>query len=371
MNRSAFLSEWDQIKRIVIKIGSNLIVDPNTEQIQFDLLNHLIDEILFLRNQQKEVILVSSGAIALGKKKIKTLIQNDSYQNPSVIKKQALASIGQIELMKFYQNLFDEKKILISQILITAKDFRDRETYLNIGHTLQEILKLNVLPVINENDTVSTDEIKFGDNDFLSAAVAALLNSQLLILLTSVEGFLINNQRVSFLDKIDSEIIKHAKGPQGFGSGGMYSKIKVGKLCQQAGLHLAILPGKEKHVLRRFYQGDDIGTLIYSTKRFLRARKKWLLFSRSKGAIIVDEGAEKALRYKNSSLLWAGIKNIEGSFTYGDVVEIKNQKQEILGRGIINIPSRILRNRLNHEQYPLKEFFPFEVIHRDDLILED
>lgn len=371
ITRDDFFREQDSIKRIVIKIGSNLIVHPETREIQYSVIENILEDILWLKKENKEVILVSSGAVALGKKKFLEVFDRE-LQNAhlSIIKKQALASIGQIQLMKFYENYFVERGGLVSQILITAKDFRDRETYLNIGHTIQEILKHNILPVINENDTVSTEELKFGDNDFLSAAVAALLNAQILILLTSVEGFLIHNKRVSLLTSIGDEVLQHAKGPEGFGTGGMLSKIKVGKLCLQSGLHVAILPGKEKHVIRRFFQGEDLGTLIVSRKKYLKARKKWLLFARTKGSIKIDEGAETALKTRNSSLLYAGIKDVEGSFTYGDVVEIKNMKGEVLGRGIINIPSNIIRKSFR-ENRDLKNLFPFEIIHRDDLILEE
>jgi len=369
MQRNEFINEFKNIKRIVIKIGSNLIVNGDT--IQSKNLENLIRCIVFLKQLNKEVILVSSGAVALGRKKLKNTYKDYIPQEfPSIIRKQALASIGQIELMNLYDKLFLKEGIAISQVLITAKDFRDRETYLNIGHTIQELLKLNITPIINENDTVSTDELKFGDNDYLSASVAALLHSQLLILLTSVEGFMIDNQRVSVLENITEDTIKHAKGPEGHGSGGMYSKIRVGKLCQQAGVHVAILPGILKDVIQKFISGDDVGTLIIAKKKNLPARKKWLLFSKTKGSVIIDEGAEYALKNRGSSLLFAGIKNIDGSFTYGDVVEIKNFKNHILGRGIINIPSRIIKLNLQRNSNYI-EGFPFEAIHRNDMILEE
>ncbi len=375
MLRENFLKEIDKIKRVVIKIGSNLIIDNKTNEIQYKNLENLLNSIIYLKSLNKQVIVVSSGAVALGRNKLKRILKDYVPQQfPSIIRKQALASVGQIELMKFYDEFFSKKNIGISQILITAKDFRDRETYLNIGHTIQEILNFDLVPIINENDTVATEELKFGDNDFLSAATAALLHSQLLILLTSVEGFLINNKRISSIDKIDEEIIKHARGPEGYGSGGMYSKIRVGKLCQIAGVHVAILPGNVDDVVQKFFSGVDVGTLIYAQNKFLKARKKWLLFARTKGTVVIDEGAEDALKNKGSSLLLAGIKQIQGNFTYGDVVEIRNMKNDILGRGIINIPSRIIRNHFNGKQETnsknLLQYFPFEVIHRNDLILE-
>jgi len=369
MQRNEFISEFPNIKRIVIKIGSNLIVQGDT--IQYNNLENLIRCILFLKKLKKEVILVSSGAVALGRKKLKNRFNDYVPQEfPTLIRKQALASIGQIELMNLYDQLFLKERFAISQVLITAKDFRDRETYLNIGHTIQELLRLNIIPIINENDTVSTDELKFGDNDYLSAAVAALLQSQLLILLTSVEGFIVDSKRISVLENITEEIIKHAKGPVGQGSGGMYSKIRVGKLCQQAGVHVAILPGSLEDVVQKFISGEDVGTFILSNKKTLPARKKWLLFAKTKGAVIIDEGAEYALKNRGSSLLFAGIKNIEGSFTYGDVVEIKNFRNQVLGRGIINIPSRIIKLHLHNHGNRI-EGFPFEAIHRNDMILEE
>ncbi len=368
--RTEVLQNLGTIHRIVIKIGSNLIIHPETKEIQNQIIDNLIQDILFLRKRNIEVILVSSGAIAFARKLLS--MQNGSHYS-SLIKKQALASIGQIELMNFYKEKFSQYNLGIAQILITANDFRDRVTYLNIGHTVQEILKMNQIPIINENDTVSTDEIKFGDNDFLSGATASLLHAQLLFLLTSVEGFIVNEKRVSLLNNINEQTLKYAKGPTGFGSGGMYSKIRVGKLCLQSGLSMAILPGFEKNSIQRFFLGEDIGTLIYPEKRFyIKAKKRWLLFAKTKGAIIIDEGAEIALKQHCKSLLLVGIKDIEGSFTYGDVVEIKNQKHQVIGRGVIYIPSRILKNKIANikERTSYLENFPYEVVHRNNLILE-
>lgn len=372
MNRKILDQKFSEFKRIVIKIGSNLIVDPETERICIENIENLIKGILFLKQQKKEIILVSSGAVAFGRKKLKNI--NPNYVPllfPSIVRKQALASIGQIELMNFYNEIFRKYNLGISQILITAKDFRDRETYLNIGHTIQELVKLNIIPIINENDTASTDELKFGDNDFLSAAVSALLNSQLLILLTSVEGFLVHNKRISNLDTIDNKILQYAKGPEGFGSGGMYSKMRVGQLCLQAGVDVAILPGKMENVIEKFFNQEDVGTFIYSKeKRYLRARKKWILFSRTKGSVYIDQGAENALINKGSSLLINGIKYIEGKFLMGDIIEIKNLNNKILGRGITNFSYRSLQNFLLNKDQNLQIINIPEIIHRDDLILE-
>ncbi len=377
MERKEFLKEFENTKRIVVKIGSNLIVNSK-QSINYEVLNNLLNDIIILKDLNKQIILVSSGAVALGKKKLNTIKKNQKIEDfSSIVRKQALASIGQIELMKFYDEFFGKKNLGISQILITANDFGNRQTYLNIGHTIQEILNLGLIPIINENDTVSIEELKFGDNDFLSAATAALLNAQILILLTSVDGFFINNQRVSYLDKITNQVLSYAKGPEGYGSGGMYSKIRVGKLCLQAGLHVAILPGKEKNIIQKFLRGEDVGTFIYSTKKFMKAKKKWLLFARTKGSVIIDKGAENALIYNNSSLLLAGIKKIQGNFTYRDVVDIKNQEDQIIGRGVINIPSKIIKEKINqrnvgnlnyHSSYST---FPIEIIHRDNMIIEE
>lgn len=372
MNREILTQKFSEFKRIVIKIGSNLIVDPETNKVCTENIENLIKGILFLKQQKKEIILVSSGAVAFGKKKLKSI--NPNYAPllfPSIVRKQALASIGQIELMNFYNETFKKYNLVISQILITAKDFRDRETYLNIGHAIHELVKLNIIPIINENDTASTDELKFGDNDFLSAAVSALLNSQLLILLTSVEGFLINGKRISNLETISNEILQYAKGPEGFGSGGMYSKIRVSQLCLQAGVDVAILPGKLQNVIERFFNQEDIGTFIYSKeKKFLRARKKWILFSRTKGSLYIDEGAENALINKGSSLLLNGIKYIEGKFLMGDIIEIKNLNNRVLGRGITNFSYRNLQNFLQNKDQNLPTINIPEIIHRDNLILE-
>ena len=358
-------------KRVIIKIGSSLIAPPtgNTESNSVDLtmIESLAGEILFLRQRNIEVILVSSGAVAMGRYILGKV--NTSYlpkTAPAMSRKQALSAIGQARLISLYGEVFAKHKLPVSQILITARDFRDRKAYLNIGHTIEELLSLGVIPIINENDTVSTDELRFGDNDLLSGACAALLHADLLILLTSADGFLMNKNRVPALDTITADVIAQAGGPSGPGSGGMRTKIRSGQLALRTGFQLAILPGRHKDPIRAFFEGDNIGTLIGKlTPAKMNARKMWLLFARTKGAVIVDHGASLALQKHGSSLLSAGITKIKGDFVESDVIEIIDTEGKVIGRGIAKVSWRDIEAAIQSGQH-----LDIEVIHRNDLILD-
>lgn len=226
---------------------------------------------------------------------------------------------------------------------------------------------MGVVPIINENDTVSTDELKFGDNDLLSAACSSLFGADLLIILTAAPGFLIQDQRVSHLETISASELSHALGPAGPGSGGMRTKLRAGQLCLISGQMLAILPGLHDSPVQSLFAGEDIGTLIAgSHKKRISARKKWLLFARPEGEIVIDAGAQNALIEKGSSLLRAGIQELRGNFLAGDPVDVLSSSGEVLGRGIVNYSKR----DLDHPEDQRRLHGPREVIHRDNLILE-
>ncbi len=358
-------------KRVVLKVGSGLIAKTNEASepngLDRSMIEKLRDEVLFLRSRGIEVILVSSGAVAMGRSVLrKTLPGYHPLSNPGLSRKQALAAVGQARLISLYGEIFAEKGLAVSQILITARDFRDRNAYLNIGHTLQELLRLGIVPIINENDTVSTEELRFGDNDLLSAACAALLHSDLLILLTSVNGFFMNESRVKVLTSITADALEAAGGPTGPGSGGMRTKIRAGQLGLRTGFRVAILPGRHPAPVRSLFHGEDIGTIIGSTQpSHMKARKMWLLFARTRGAVMIDDGAVQALRHRGSSLLGAGIRELRGSFTQADVVEILDLQGRSVGRGIVRAGSREIQASIDAGR-PL----PYEVIHRNDLIIE-
>ncbi|MCB1308613.1 MAG: glutamate 5-kinase, partial [Leptospiraceae bacterium] len=290
MNRSEFINQFG-IRRVVLKIGTNLLLDARSaDGISGAMLDKLRDEIIFLRERGIEVLLVSSGAVGSGRHFIKKQFNIPLHEQPSVTRKQALSAIGQHRLMARYESTFAPHGIPVAQLLLTAQDFRDRRAYLNMGHTISELMRLKALPIVNENDTVATDELlQFGENDILSAACLALFHADLLLILTSVDGFLLNNQRIPWISEISDEIRNAAGGPAGPGSGGMQAKIRAGELCAISGAALAILPGQHAHPVRSFFQGEDIGTLMVRSNdkrswgRRLSARKSWLLFARTQG----------------------------------------------------------------------------------------
>lgn len=360
MSRASRLARVTGAKRVVIKVGTGLLTGETG--IKTKMLETLAAETLFLRSRGIEVILVTSGAVGMARS-----ILRDHALADNLIRKQALAAIGQGRLIARYADVFEPRGILTAQLLITARDLRDRRAYLNIGNTLEELLRMGVLPVINENDTVSTDELRFGDNDLLSAAVTSLAGADLLIILTSAPGFLVEGVRQSFLSEIPESLMRHALGPAGPGSGGMRTKMRAGQLCLISGSVLAILPGEEPSPVQALFSGADIGTLVAGdAKRRISARKKWLLYTRSEGEIVVDEGAAAALREKGSSLLGAGIREVRGTFLSGDPVDVISSSGEVLGRGIANYSKRDLENRTAAR----KLHGPPEIIHRDNLIIE-
>ena len=360
MTRADYNARLSRAKRVVLKVGTSLLTDESG--IQTEMLEKLRREILFLRGRGCEVALVTSGAVGTAR-----AILRDRSNTGELARKQALAAIGQGRLIAQYEKVFGKDGILVAQLLITARDMRDRRAYLNIGNTLEELISMGVVPIINENDTVSTDELKFGDNDLLSAACSSLFGADLLIILTAAPGFLIQDQRVSHLETISASELSHALGPAGPGSGGMRTKLRAGQLCLISGQMLAILPGSHESPVQSRFAGEDIGTLIAAShKKRISARKKWLLFARPEGEIIIDAGAQSALIEKGSSLLRAGIQELRGNFLAGDPVDVLSSSGEVLGRGIVNYSKR----DLDHPEDQRRLHGPREVIHRDNLILE-
>jgi glutamate 5-kinase len=384
------------IQRVVIKVGTSLISDPDApDGVNHAMIEKLRDEVLYLKARGIDAMLVSSGAVGTGRHVLKAYglhLQNE----PSLTRRQALSAIGQSRIVSRYAQAFAEARIPVAQLLITARDFRDRRAYLNIGHTLQELREMGALAVINENDTVSTDELQFGDNDLLSAVVASLFDADLLMILTSVGGFLFNGERVPELDRVTAKHREAAGGPEGPGRGGMSTKIRAGELCSKTGGALAILPGGHPAPVRAFFEREDIGTFIrVPHKKTLSARKQWLLFARAEGGVVIDSGAARALRERGSSLLSVGVRDVRGRFLAGEVIEIEDASGAVFGRGIAGFSSREIKASLADDPGAIKATpassdrhsdakSPDErgedagsarngdvLIHRNDLMLED
>jgi len=361
-------------QRLVIKVGSSLLL--TSKGPNFSFIEELIDEIAHLKRGNREVILVSSGAIGLGKRKLK--IENDSGVLPS---KQALASVGQTQLMNLYSEFFQKYKLYTGQVLLSAQDLSRRSTYLNARNTLLALLKLGVVPVVNENDTVAVEEIKFGDNDTLSALVAGLVDADLLIIISDIEGLYTSdpkkNSQAKFFPEIPlitKQIQKMAQGSCVEGRvGGMKTKINAAKIATRSGIPV-ILGGAKEKFLERLFSGESVGTLFSSPVHRLASRKKWIAYgSCSGGKIVVDNGAKKALIQEGGSLLPVGIKQVQGRFQAGDSVSLLDENTLEFARGIVYYSSKELERIKGVKSSFIEELLGYkyfdEVIHRDNLVI--
>jgi glutamate 5-kinase len=276
MKRETFTNRIQSSKRIIIKVGSARL-SGNTNEIN-DFLFSLAGDIRELRESGKKVILVSSGAIAQGKKLI-TEFEWIKNTTSSTSAKQALAAMGQSRLMNLYEGIFSRANIPIAQILFGTLDIENPKGYDNLENTFNQLLDWNVLPIVNENDSIATEELKLGDNDILSALVTLLVGGDLLVILTGVDGFLRNGKKVSFMDKVTDLDLLEAKGPEGPGTGGMNTKLKAGKILLEAGIPTVILNGKEMHAIKKIFSENKNGTLLAnSEKRNLNSKEIKQLF---------------------------------------------------------------------------------------------
>ncbi|MDD5560662.1 MAG: glutamate 5-kinase [Candidatus Omnitrophica bacterium] len=346
-------------KRVVIKIGSSLFATQKS-RLDMSLVNNIAGQISDLVKQGKEIVIVSSGAIALGMSILKLANRPKELQYL-----QAAAAIGQHELMHVYNQAFKEYGLNAAQLLLTWDDFSSRLRYLNAKNTLNTLLKLKCVPVINENDTVSTEEIKFGDNDKLSALASVLVGAELLIILSDVDGLLDGNKKVvRLVDKITGQI-KSLACPTSKKTcvGGMVTKIEAARIAVDSGIACVIANGHSKGIINQIaHDPFSHGTIFLPKQTILDEKKRWMAFgTKSKGRIVVDDGARKALCEKKS-LLAVGVVSCDGNFYAGDVVSVCDKKNHEIGRGKVGLASRELE-RVKGER------FPREVIHRDHLVI--
>lgn len=367
MPRSQYLK---RVKTIVVKVGSSLIT--NSDGISAGCVDKLVDDVVFLIKKKYKVVIVSSGAISAG-----SAVMKKKRMLCTIPEKQALAAIGQSILMDVYRGCFNKRGYEVGQILLTEDDVKHRRRFLNARHTLNALLDMGVVPIVNENDSVVIKEIKFGDNDTLSAHVANIVQADLLILLSDVDGFYWDEhdeEPVSEVFEINDEVKKRCRGAGSeHGIGGMVTKIKAGEIVIKSGEMMIIANGKTENILKRIVQGEKIGTL-FSGKTQLKSKKRWLAFNvKSKGKLTIDGGAVKALKENKKSLLAIGITNVEGSFDLGDAVEIVDTKGTIIGKGIVNYTSDELHKIKGKNTQEIKKIFGSkyyeEVINRDDLIV--
>ena len=377
MNNEASREALKKAKRIVIKVGTSTITYANGKR-NFSQIDRLAREISDLQNQGKEMILVTSGAVAVGVDRM------GLPGKPKTIPgKQAAAAVGQGVLMHTYEKFFADYGQIVAQVLITKTEAIDRHRYTNTRNTFMELMRQRVIPIVNENDVVALDELKIGDNDNMSALVAGIVDADLVIILSDVDGLYTANPQthpdaviVPEVMEITPEIEASAGGVgSARGTGGMATKIQAAKAATSSGIHLVIASGTEKNAITRVLQGEELGTLFVSRENRLQFRKRWLAFgAKIAGSIVVDDGCAKAIRKAGGcSILPAGVFSVQGEFLPGSTVSVIDKEAHELARGLVHYSSAELEqikgcnsgeiaNILGHKNFD-------EVIHRDDLVI--
>jgi glutamate 5-kinase len=362
--------------RAVVKIGSQIL--SSSTGIEEVRLKELVRELAALHEQGKEIVVVSSGAVAAGMTRL------GRKERPKTIpEKQALAAVGQIKLMALYERYFSRFDKSVAQVLLTHDDLANRQRYLNAKHTFDMLLETSIIPIVNENDTVAVEEMKFGDNDHLSALVATLLEADLLVILSDVEGVYDRDPRVHAGAKLIPLIteIKDAKRfivgatRSALGTGGMAYKIDAAEKAAAAGMPTVIASGLRAGVLAAiFNESEEVGTLILAEENRLRNRKHWIAYNlKPAGDVVVDQGAQDALVQKKKSLLPSGLKEVRGSFGVGECVRCVDTEGREFARGLVNYSSHELNQIKGLHTSKIEEVLGYraydEIIHRDDLVL--
>ena len=367
---------FSEAEKIVIKLGSSIVTNDG-DGLDEKCLSSLIKQISILNSQNKKVILVSSGAIAAGLRKLGV------KKRPKVLSElQSAAAVGQMDLVRVYEELFSDNNLISAQILLTHSDLSDRKRYLNARSTIFNLIKNNVIPVINENDTVASEEIRFGDNDSLAAMVANLIEADLLVLLTDQECLFASDPR----DDNNAKLIRHgyvddknlddlASGTKStIGTGGMATKILAARRAALSGAHTIIASGKRNNILVDLSNDEDIGTFLQSREVKLVARKKWLADNlKSNGKIYIDQGAEKALIHKGKSLLAAGVTKVIGTFDRGEVIQCVNESGHEILKGLVNYNSEEVKKIIGVSSDKIELILGYvnesSLIHRDNMII--
>lgn len=362
------------IRRLVVKVGTNVLTseDGNLDKGR---IGHLSSQISELVNSEREVVLVSSGAITAG------MAALGLKQKPKTIpEEQAAAAVGQGRLMRIYNECFGKRGHSVGQVLLTQADLRDRRRYLNARNTILTLLRSGVVPIVNENDTVAVDELyfgnRFGDNDILSALVTNLVEAQVLIILTDVDGLLSEGGRelIDMVERVTPSLESHAKRTKSvFGKGGMVSKIKAAKIVTESGERVVIANGKQAGILRKIMRGERVGTFFLPRGKKISGRKRWIAFTlETHGILIVDEGARRALK-NGKSLLPSGIKSMDGRFKAGDAVGLRDEMKKEFARGLVNYSSEEVKRIMGAKTKEIGSILGYksydEVIHRDNLVM--
>ena len=363
-------------RRVVVKVGSALLVDDATGDIRAVWLESLCDDIAALKANGAEVVIVTSGAIALGRTPLG--LRGKAMR---LEEKQAAAAAGQATLIHAYQDSLARHGIPVAQILLTLGDSEARRRFLNASNTLETLLKLGVVPVVNENDTVATQEIRYGDNDRLAARIAQMVSAEALVLFSlDIDGLYTADptsdptaEHIPVVAAIDQSIARMAGKPKGHGSGGMVTKILAAQICMAAGCNMAIAPGRAPHPLKGMLDGATRCTWFVAADEPVAARKRWIAGSLNpKGTLSIDDGAAEALRH-GKSLLPAGVTAIEGRFDRGDAVVVRDCHGHELARGLSAYASKDARILVGHKTQDIEALLGYrgrhEIIHRNDLVL--
>jgi glutamate 5-kinase len=367
-------------RRIVVKVGSSILTRDG--KLRHRVFGEIARQVSELQGAGRELVVVSSGAIAIGSRRL-----GWTHPGRSIPEKQAAAAVGQIGLVEIYQRRFAKLGKQVAQVLVTREGLEAREHFLNARHTLLKLLELGVVPIVNENDTVATEEIRFGDNDNLSATVVNLVAADLLVILTDVDGLWQDPPEpgarapragsppiFDVIESVTPQVLRAAQGASSvFGRGGMTTKLEAAQAAARGGASTAVCNGLAKDVLLRVAAGERVGTLFLAGQR-LASRKHWLAFTmRTRGELVIDEGAALAVVKRGKSLLPAGIQEVRGKFGMGDPVAVIDARGTVLARGLVAYSSDEIRRIA---KLPAREIRPVlgysngdEVIHRDDLVL--
>jgi glutamate 5-kinase len=356
-----------KMKTLVVKIGTSTLVKKGV--VEESYIAGLARQVAQLREDGTRVVIVSSGAVRLG---LDTIGRERATRLPE---KQAAAAVGQSLLMRAYRRAFNEENLHVAQLLLTRSDISDRRRFLNARHTMCQLFEWGVVPIVNENDTVAVEEIRFGDNDTLAALTALVAEAEQCLLLSDIDGFYLPGEKkpMARIEKITKEIEEAAGGAGSIGgTGGMRTKIEAARIAMQAGIELVIAHGREREIVRRVAQGENIGT-HFLPRAGLRGRKRWIAFGRSaQGALLLNDRAREALLEKGSSLLPIGIIEVQGNFDSGALVSVRDSRGEY-ARGLTNYSADDLRRIAGQHTSEIAATLGRadfkEAIHRDNLTL--
>jgi glutamate 5-kinase len=364
-------------KTVVIKIGTRLLTD-STGKLNLPYIEKLIEVITAVKGKERNIIIVSSGAIGAGIGRM-----NMERRPVTIPEKQAAAAVGQGLLIQHYEKYFARYNLPVAQILLTREDLVSRQRYVNARNTIHTLLQWGVIPIINENDSVSAEEIKFGDNDRLSSLVSCLIDADLLIILTNIDGLYDadparndKSKLIPLVENITPEIKKCAGNTRDeLATGGMITKIQAAQIAVKSGINMIIANGTDPQNLFRIFAGEEVGTLFVAKDHGLKQRQRWIAFGRViKGELIIDDGARNALLANGKSLLPVGIVGVKGDFARGDLVIVSDLKGKEVSRGLVNYGSAEIKKIMSQPSSMINEVLGFyleeEVIHRDNMVIK-